>query len=92
MMAVFAAESEGPPAHSGDTGAWMGSALQGFTTREAEIVRLVAQGLPDKRIAQHPGLSFHTVRNHLRRIMHKLGVNTRAQIAFALAARSLPLA
>ncbi len=59
-----------------------------LTVREAQIVHLVAQGLPDKRIAQRLGLSFHTVRNHLRRIMFKLGVHTRAQIAFALAART----
>jgi DNA-binding CsgD family transcriptional regulator len=64
----------------------------GLTPRELEIVQLVAQGLPDKRIAQHLGLSFHTVRNHLRRVMFKLGVNTRAQIAFALAGRSGPKA
>ena len=55
-----------------------------LTPREVEVLTLVAQGLADKRIAVTLGLSFHTVRNHLRKIMRKLGVGKRAQIAFAL--------
>lgn len=55
-----------------------------LTAREVEVLTLVAQGLADKRIALVLGLSFHTVRNHLRKIMRKLGVGKRAQIAFAL--------
>ena len=55
-----------------------------LTAREVEVLTLVAQGLADKRIAAALGLSFHTVRNHLRKIMRKLGVGKRAQIAFAL--------
>jgi DNA-binding CsgD family transcriptional regulator len=55
-----------------------------LTAREVEVLTLVAQGLADKRIAVVLGLSFHTVRNHLRKIMRKLGVGKRAQIAFAL--------
>jgi two-component system nitrate/nitrite response regulator NarL len=55
-----------------------------LTARELEVLTLVAQGLADKRIALVLGLSFHTVRNHVRKIMRKLGVGKRAQIAFAL--------
>lgn len=55
-----------------------------LTAREVEVLTLVAQGLADKRIAVVLDLSFHTVRNHLRNIMRKLGVGKRAQIAFAL--------
>lgn len=58
-----------------------------LSPRETQVVALIAQGLPDKRIAIQLGLSFHTVRNHVRRIMRKLAVSHRAQIAFALTAR-----
>jgi DNA-binding CsgD family transcriptional regulator len=83
-VAIAPAQPASPDELEGDARA--ASALPGLTERESEIVHLVAQGLADKRIAQRLGLSFHTVRNYLRHIMCKLGVNKRAQIAFAVAA------
>lgn len=92
VMAVAAADDGFGPKPTAFGGGPPPEALStaGLTAREVQIVQLVAQGLPDKRIAQRLGLSFHTVRNHLRRIMFKLGVNTRAQIAFALAGQARP--
>jgi predicted ATPase/DNA-binding CsgD family transcriptional regulator len=49
--------------------------------REAEVARLVADGLSNKRIAAHLFISEHTVDSHVRNILNKLGVNSRAQIA-----------
>ena len=50
----------------------------GLTTREAEILRLLAQGLTDAQIAQELVISPRTVNAHLTSIYSKLGVNSRA--------------
>lgn len=49
----------------------------GLTAREADILRLLAQGRPDKEIAQHCRISPRTVQVHLRNIYAKLGVDNR---------------
>lgn len=50
----------------------------GLTPREAEVLRLVAQGLPDAEVAERLFLSRRTVHAHLRTIYGKLGVATRS--------------
>lgn len=89
-VAVAAADTGRMPALPVEHAMGSPTARQGLTAREAEIMHLVAQGLSDKCIARCLDLSFHTVRNHLRRIMSKLGLHRRAQIAFTLAARQGP--
>lgn len=49
--------------------------------REAEVAILVADGLSDKQIGARLPISEHTVDTHIRNIMNKLGVDSRAQIA-----------
>jgi DNA-binding CsgD family transcriptional regulator len=49
--------------------------------REAEVALLVAEGLSNKQIGARLFISEHTVDSHIRNIMNKLGVNSRAQIA-----------
>jgi ATP/maltotriose-dependent transcriptional regulator MalT len=49
----------------------------GLTTREVEVLRLLAKGLTDAQIAEHLVLSLHTVHAHLRTIYSKLGVTSR---------------
>src|SRR5260370_35477369 len=49
--------------------------------REVEVARLVAEGLSNKQIGARLFNSDPTVATHLRNIMNKLGVNSRAQIA-----------
>lgn len=57
----------------------------GLSSREAEVLRLVAHGLTTARIADELYLSPHTVNAHLRRIYDKLDVNSRsAATRFAL--------
>ena len=57
----------------------------GLTAREAEVLRLLAQGLPDAQIAERLYVSLHTVKSHLRAIYAKLGVPSRsAATRFAL--------
>jgi DNA-binding NarL/FixJ family response regulator len=57
----------------------MGPALLG--RREADVARLVADGLSNKQIGARLFISERTVDSHVRSILNKLGVNSRAQIA-----------
>ena len=49
--------------------------------REAEVARLVAEGLSNKQIGARLFISERTVDSHVRSILNKLGFNSRAQIA-----------
>jgi predicted ATPase/DNA-binding SARP family transcriptional activator/DNA-binding CsgD family transcriptional regulator len=50
----------------------------GLTSREAEVLGLVASGLTSAKIAEELFLSPRTVNTHINSIYHKLGVNSRA--------------
>jgi DNA-binding CsgD family transcriptional regulator len=53
--------------------------------REAEVARLVAEGLTNKQIGTRLFISERTVATHVRNILNKLGFGSRAQIASWLA-------
>jgi DNA-binding NarL/FixJ family response regulator len=53
----------------------------GLTAREVEVLKLVAEGMTNARIAQELYLSPRTIHRHLNRIYHKLGTNSRASAA-----------
>ncbi len=50
----------------------------GLTSREVEVLRLVARGLTAKEVAAHLGIAPKTVANHLEHIYAKIGANNRA--------------
>jgi DNA-binding NarL/FixJ family response regulator len=52
---------------------------QNLTQREIELLRLVAEGLSNKAIAQRLSISENTVKYHLRNILQKLGVQNRTE-------------
>jgi DNA-binding NarL/FixJ family response regulator len=52
-----------------------------LTARELEILELVAQGLSNQQIASRLTLSLPTVKNHLHRLLSKMGVASRAEAA-----------
>jgi DNA-binding NarL/FixJ family response regulator len=52
-----------------------------LTSRERDILRLVAQGADNRQIAQVLQLGDKTVRNYVSRVYRKLAVNNRAQIS-----------
>ncbi len=58
-----------------------GSILPIITEREREILCLVAQGTPNKRIAFLLAMSENTVRVHVRSLMQKLDADNRTQLA-----------
>jgi DNA-binding CsgD family transcriptional regulator len=53
----------------------------GLTPREIEVLQLVAQGLPDKEIAENLFISHHTVMRHVSHILTKLEVESRTAAA-----------
>lgn len=55
--------------------------VEGLSPRESEILELLAQGFPNKQIADRIGVSDGTVRWHLRHIYHKLHVRSRTEAA-----------
>jgi PAS domain S-box-containing protein len=62
-------ETSTPPAH--------------LTPRQAEVLRLLEQGLSTKQMAKELHLSTETVRNHVRHLLRALGVRTRLEAVAA---------
>ena len=56
-----------------------------LTVKQDEVIRLLCQGETNKLIALHLGMSEATVKVHVRRIMRKLGVKNRTQVAISAA-------
>jgi DNA-binding NarL/FixJ family response regulator len=67
MLGYFTATAAPPPA------------FPQLTSREREVLELIAQGHPNPAIAARLGLSHKTVRNHVSNILAKLQVADRAQ-------------
>ncbi|WBU64448.1 response regulator transcription factor [Paracoccus aerodenitrificans] len=55
--------------------------LSGLTQRQLDVLRLVADGYSNKRIANKLGLSVHTVKLHLHNANLRLGVSNRTEAA-----------
>lgn len=62
-------------------GSGAGSAPPAFTQREAEVLDLIARGLPNKQIASRLGLGLRTVETHVSSVLGKLGVSSRTEAA-----------
>lgn len=60
----------------------------GLTTRETEVARLVADGLSNQEIADRLGVSFFTARNHVERLLPKMGASNRARVGAMLRGES----
>jgi DNA-binding CsgD family transcriptional regulator len=61
----------------------------GLTPREVEVLALVAEGLPNKGIAQRLGISEHTAKFHVGAILSKLEAESRAEAVMEAARRGL---
>ncbi|MFX8633135.1 helix-turn-helix transcriptional regulator, partial [Acinetobacter baumannii] len=53
----------------------------GLSEREREVMRLIAQGLRTREIAERLSLSHKTVEKHRTNLMRKLGVRSAAAVA-----------
>jgi two-component system, NarL family, nitrate/nitrite response regulator NarL len=63
-----------------------------LSTREREIVQLVAQGYKNKEMAEKMFISEQTVKNHLHNIFDKLGVSDRLELALYAIHKGLHIA
>ena len=61
----------------------------GLSDREREVLALVAEGLPNKRIALKLEISEKTVKSHLTRVFDRIGVSDRTQAALWARAHGL---
>jgi DNA-binding NarL/FixJ family response regulator len=61
----------------------------GLSPRQGQILELVLQGLPNKRIAQSLSLSESTVKEHVTGILQRLGVSNRVKVITKLRGRRL---
>lgn len=73
---------------------WNRSPLARLTPRETQVLQLLAQGLPNKGIAEALHRSINTVENHRERMMSKLGLHeiaslTRYAVSVGLVAAAL---
>lgn len=73
-IAVLAAQRQ-------DDGGKSKDALANLTAREAEILALLRQGLPNKTISRRLGIGLATVKNHVHNVFAKLGLRSRAEAA-----------
>lgn len=54
-------------------------ALQSLTDRQRDVLRLLTQGMPNKRIAQVLSIQEVTVKLHLSKVFEKLGASNRTE-------------
>ena len=88
VMRQFSTGLDGP---TGSNGA-KGRERSPLSTREREIVALVAQGYKNKEMAEKMFISEQTVKNHLHNIFDKLGVSDRLELALYAIHKGLHLA
>jgi len=53
----------------------------GLTSRQQQLVQMISRGLTNKEIANQLNLAEQTVRNHVHRMLRKLGASDRLEVA-----------
>ncbi len=59
--------------------------IEALTEREKSVLQMLARGLSNKEIAQEMRYSVGTIKNHVQRVIDKLGVSDRTQAAILAA-------
>lgn len=79
VMTEFRRTTEPASPNKGDT--TDNTEFDELTSREQEVLNLIAQGFSDKEIAGALNISLYTVKSHVRNILAKLHVNNRREAA-----------
>jgi DNA-binding NarL/FixJ family response regulator len=91
LVRIIRAVSQGGSAFHGRSAAMVRALVAGehapaepaFTDREREVTRLIAGGLTNREIGGRIFVSESTAKFHVRNVMRKLGVHSRAEVAYA---------
>ena len=83
LSSAAAARGHGTPAAGNGNGDGTDAAVPGLTPRQDEVLRLLAQGFPNKLIARDLGLSEGTVKVHLLAIYRVLNARNRTAAVVA---------
>jgi len=59
---------------------WERASYDGLTEREQQVLKMIAEGLMNKEIAEKLSISVRTVERHRENIMSKLNLHTRAEL------------
>lgn len=89
LIQRLARESAPPGAPSGHTAKRRAELPDALTSREKDVLCLLAAGKTNRTIAQEMHLSLSTVKRRVERIISKLGVSDRTQAAVQAAERGL---
>ena len=82
--AVEQAAARAAPASGADCSDAALAARFGLTPRQAQVARLVVEGLTNAQVAGRLGVSVLTARNHVDEVMRKLDVPTRGRVGAVL--------
>ena len=66
-----------------------GGPLRELTQAETRVLHLLSRGLSNGEIGEHLGISRETVKTHLKRVFHKLGVSSRAKAVHFVSRQSM---
>jgi two-component system, NarL family, response regulator DevR len=97
LVRIIRAVSRGESAFDGRSAALVRALVAGehapaepmFTQREREVTKLLARGLTNREIGGRIFVSESTAKLHVRNVMRKLGVHSRAEVAYAAGKRGL---
>ncbi|HJT88615.1 MAG TPA: response regulator transcription factor [Bryobacteraceae bacterium] len=87
IRAVHAGQTYLPPAVAAALAAQM--PRPDLSAREVQVLELIVRGLANKQIAYSLNIAEHTVKNHVKNILSKLGVQDRTQAATAAIQRGI---
>jgi DNA-binding NarL/FixJ family response regulator len=76
----YSSQPPGTPRQGAPSGEGAVERVDPLTPRERQIVRLIAEGKRNKKIANVLGISTKTVETHRAAAMHKLGAHSTAQL------------
>jgi DNA-binding NarL/FixJ family response regulator len=87
IHAVYAGQTYLPAAVAASLAAQM--PRPDLSAREVQVLELIVRGLANKQIAYSLSIAEHTVKNHVKNILSKLGVQDRTQAATAAIQRGI---